>query len=260
MTERSIVIAALRQKNGNPDEAGGHIAAGREEERLVAKKRMMQRRVGKCSNGSDWVNLDLVSTLAGLLGFNLEHADHDDSSDSEIDTDGRDQESFSTSIVTGLLRLTNNDIEESLQLYNKIGAEKVFQRVEELDKLHGRRKRSRKDRMKNSTKQRVQDVNVAILESMGVEDSKAREALRATGHVEQLLFGDDDSDSPAAAAAAAAANDVGGTVDDPQSPMSNEDEALDVEELLKSVLENALGNSKNVENERLGIDLNDEWG
>ena len=49
MTERSIVIAALRQKNGNPDEAGDLIAASREEERLVAKKRMRLRRVGKCS-------------------------------------------------------------------------------------------------------------------------------------------------------------------------------------------------------------------
>jgi biotin-(acetyl-CoA carboxylase) ligase len=261
MTERSIVIAALRQKNGNPDEAGDLIAASREEERLVAKKRMRQRKVGKCSNGSDWVNLDLVLTLAGLLGFNVEHADHDDSSDSEGDADSRDQESISTSIVTGLLRLTNNNMEESLQLYNQIGAEKVFQRVEELDKLYGRRKHPREDRMMNSKKQRVQDVDVAILVSMGVEDSKAREALRATGNVDAALVwlstvSDDHSDSPAAAAAA---NDVDRTINDPQRSNSNEDEALDAEKLLKSVLENALGNSKNLENEWLGIDLNDEW-
>ncbi|KAL7481126.1 hypothetical protein ACHAW6_006807 [Cyclotella cf. meneghiniana] len=257
MTERSIVIAALRQKNGNPDEAGDLIAAGREEERLVAKKRMRQRKVGKCSNGSDWVNLDLVSTLAGLLGLNVEHVDQDDSSDSDGDADSRNQDSMSTSIVTGLLRLTNNNIEESLQLYNQIGAEKVFQRIDELDTLNGRRKRPREDRMKKSTKQRVQDVDVAILVSMGVEDSKAREALRATGNVDAALVwlstvSDEDSDSPAAA------DDVVGTVDDPRSPNSSEAEELDAEKLLKTVLEKAIGNSKNLENEGLGIDLNDE--
>ncbi|KAL7518369.1 hypothetical protein ACHAWX_003206 [Stephanocyclus meneghinianus] len=259
MTERSIVIAALRQKNGNPDEAGDLIAAGREEERLVAKKRMRQRKVGKCSNGSDWVNLDLVSTLAGLLGLNAEHVDQDDSSDSDGDADNRDQDSMSTSIVTGLLRLTNNNIEESLQLYNQIGAEKVFQRIDELDALYGRRKRPREDRMKNSTKQRVQDVDVAILVSMGVEDSKAREALRATGNVDAALVwlstvSDEDSDSPADVAAAA--DDVVGTVDDPQSPNSSEVEELDAEKLLKTVLEKAIGNSKNLENEWLGIEFN----
>ncbi|KAL3786865.1 hypothetical protein HJC23_013786 [Cyclotella cryptica] len=259
MTDRSVVVAALRQKDGNPDEAGDLIAAGREEERLAARKRRRQRKVGKCSNGSDWVNLDLVSTLAGILGLSVDNDDQDQSSDSEGDADGRDPESMSISIVTGLLRLTNNNIEESLQMYNQIGAEKVLQRIDELDKVCGRRKRSRDHRKNDSTKHRVHDVDVAILVSMGVEDSKAREALRATGNVDTALVwlstvNDEGDDIPAAA------NDEDGMGEDPRRRNSSgEGEALDAQQLLRNELGNALDNSKSLEKEWLGIDLNDEW-
>jgi len=179
--EPSTAISALRKFNGDPDAAGNFIASVRDEETRSAKKRKRQHRLGKCSNNIDFVNLDLVQTLSDLLGFR----------DVNSTDDGWDDKSTSKMIVIGLLRLTINDIEKSLALYNEIGAQGVLQQAAQLDKDDtGIRRHSIRNEFE------VSDIDVASLVSMGVEEGRGRAALRATGNVDSallwLLSKDDD--------------------------------------------------------------------
>jgi hypothetical protein len=260
MTDRSIVIAALRKSNGNPDEAGNLIAVGRDEDKAVAQKRRMQRRMGRCSNGSDWVNLDHVSSLATLLGMCVNNSDIDSSSDSE---DDEKKQSMSSSIATGLLRLTNNNIDDSLQMYNTLGADTILQRVDELDKAGGSRKRHRKSSKGTTPVHKVQEVDLVTLVSMGVEESQARRALRATGNIDSALVWlstlDDSEVSPGSIDTFAPNGRRSFDSEHPNSDNDTSDGATEAEELLKNELGNALGNSNNLEKEWLGIDLDDEW-
>jgi hypothetical protein len=284
LTDPSVVISALRQKNGNPDEAGDLIAANREEDMLIAKKRHRQREIGKCSNLRDWVNVDHVVTLAGMLGLDVNDNCRCASSISEDDGDGP-EDSMSMSIVTGLLRLTNNDIEESLQLYTKVGADKILEQVDALDKLCGKKKRQKESHGARSKKHKVHDVDLVTLISMGVDDSHAREALKATGSVDAALVwlstvdtkndssaaaahdGDvkrssdeSEKDSSAAASGRGPCNEPETHSDDDAEEAAREEEELEAEELLKAELGRALHNSKNLlEKEWFGLPLNDEW-
>jgi hypothetical protein len=239
-TDRSAVIAALRRSNGRPDEASELISNEREERETAAKKRRRQRKLGRCSNGSDWVNTDHISSLAGMLGMNASESDLD--SDSE---DGR-KVSMGACIVTSLLRLTNNSIEESLQMYNNLGPDGIFQRVKELDK--GGRKRPRG----GSPKHKVEETDLVTMISMGVEESLARKALKETGNVDAAivwLSTVDDKAPNEASFPPAGDNDS-----------SDGNPMADAEELLKNELGNVLvGDSKNLEKEWLGLDLNNEW-
>merc|ERR1711933_518220 len=83
----------------------------------------------------------------------------------------------------GLLRLSNNDIDRSLELYNSIGVEKVLERAERLDA-----KREKKHRASDKKKHGVRDIDLVSLVSMGVNAARAREALEATGNSESALL------------------------------------------------------------------------
>jgi len=69
IVEPSAAIAALRRANGDPDTAGNFITTERDEEGRAARKRRRQRRAGRCANGVDFVDLDLVVALSGMLGY-----------------------------------------------------------------------------------------------------------------------------------------------------------------------------------------------
>ncbi|KAL7512093.1 hypothetical protein ACHAXN_009064 [Cyclotella atomus] len=241
-TDRSCVIAALRRSNGRPDEAGELISLDREERKAAAKKRRRQRKFGRCSNGSDWVNTDHVSPLACMLGMNV--------NESDLDSDSEDERKISMSvcIVTGLLRLTNNNIEESLRMHNTLGPDAILQRVEELNRASGRTRRA------TTPKHTAKELDLVTMMSMGVEESLARQALEATGNVDAAVvwLSTVHDKEPA---------DKYNNGEEPNSGNETSDNPMaDAEKLLKNELGNALlGNSKNLEKEWLGVDLDDEW-
>ncbi|KAL7533644.1 hypothetical protein ACHAXR_005366 [Thalassiosira sp. AJA248-18] len=266
-------IAALRRSNGDPDAAGNLITLDRNEEKKAANKRRRQHKIGKCANGTDFVNLDAVSTLSSLLGYDVVH---------EIGTDNEEDDdvafganlSTSTLIVIGLLRLSNNVIDKSLELYNSIGVELVLERVARLDEASGRRKRrSTSSEHQKPTEHEVQDVDLTVLISMGVNETTSRDALKATGNVESALLWlckDDDDNVDGGGDAkkgaktseeAASANDNDTSKDPAPLNQAEETEINDAHELLERELGNALSaDSKQLlEKEWLGVDMKNEW-
>mmetsp|Transcript_30083 Transcript_30083/g.44895 ORF Transcript_30083/g.44895 Transcript_30083/m.44895 type:complete len:700 (+) Transcript_30083:74-2173(+) len=249
--EPSTAISALRKLNGDPDAAGNFIASLHENESRSAKRRKRQHKLGKCANNSDFVNLDLVQTLSDLLGFGGVNNDTDD---------GRDDQTTSNLICSGVLRLTNNDIETSLALYNEIGAQGVLQRAAQLDKDTGIRRASIRDKFE------VSDIDVVSLVSMGVEEERGRNALRATGNVDSALLWllkDDDNKNNAC-------DNVNGEVERSSSGESKQDSegsppddccAEDAYDFLERELGHALSNDskETLEKEWLGVDLKEEW-
>lgn len=260
--EPSTAISALRKFNGDPNAAGNFIANLRDEESRSAKKRKRQHKLGKCANNSDFVNLDLVSTLSEFLGFRCVGNDTDDGQD--------DDQSTSNLICSGLLRLSNNDMEQSLALYNEIGAQGVLQRVVQLDKDLGITRTT-------STKKtfEVSDVDVASLVSMGVEEERGRNALRTTGSVDSalLLLMKNDNDASGALDQTKADDNLltgdsinsGQEVERKSSDESKEDNtddsAEDAYDFLQRELGHALSNDSKemLEKEWLGVDLKEEW-
>ncbi|KAL9189370.1 hypothetical protein ACHAXT_009045 [Thalassiosira profunda] len=188
LVDPSTAIAALRRSNGDPDAAGNCITQSREEEKAAAKKRRRQHRMGQCANGTDFVNLDLAPTLSNLLGYGdvlANISSHDDGRGPAI-------EDLSTSamIVIGLLRLSDNDIDRALEMYNELGAEQVFDRVARLDEASGRnrKQKSKKRERERQTEHEVRDMDLTMLVSMGVDEERGRDALRATGNVESAIL------------------------------------------------------------------------
>mmetsp|Transcript_3571 Transcript_3571/g.6522 ORF Transcript_3571/g.6522 Transcript_3571/m.6522 type:complete len:788 (+) Transcript_3571:149-2512(+) len=286
VVEPSTAIAALRRSNGDPDAAGNFIAMGRDEERQAAKKRRRQHKMGRCSNGVDFVNLDLVPTLSSLLGYgdamgNLGNTDEDD--------DGKafgDDLSTSTMIVIGLLRLSNNIIDQSLELYNSIGAQKVLEQIARLDEASSRRKRrsTKNTERKKPTEYEVRDVDLIMLVSMGLEEARGRDALQAAGNVESALLwlsreddGHDDTKTDSKTSEEVTSDKDGhlegkandSTVRDHSESDDGDDSTSDsgdngtddAHELLERELGNALGADSRqlLEKEWLGVDMQDEW-
>jgi hypothetical protein len=173
-----------------------------------------------------------------MLGMNV--------NESDLDSDSEDERKISMSvcIVTGLLRLTNNNIEESLRMYNTLGPDAILQRVEELNRASGRKRRATTPK----------HTDLVTMMSMGVEESLARQALEATGNVDAAVvwLSTVHDKEPA---------DKYNNGEEPNSGNETSDNPMaDAEKLLKNELGNALlGNSKNLEKEWLGVDLDDEW-
>lgn len=280
--EPSTAIAALRRSNGDPDAAGNFISQDRDEEKIASKKRRRQHRIGKCANGTDFVDLDLIAPLSEML-FGTENV-------------GDEHSSTSASIVIGLLRLSNNVLDGALERFNSTPADSILQEVDRLDEASGRRKRKPKS-AEAQTKPSgcaAQDVDLAVLVSMGVEEERGREALRATGNVESALLwlsrndaggcnlsGTEKVSGEAVSAKESAdgerkpgtsgsgngdkrgtseSEEENGTTESDESE-SEESDVADAFELLERELGNALGTESKqlLEKEWFGADLSEEW-
>jgi len=267
---RPTAISALRRANGDADAAGGLIAQDQVEEKQASKKRRRQRRLGKCKNNTDYVNIDLIPTLASMMGLVV-----------NVDDISRDEEEQSTGlqIVVGLLRLSNNSGDESLELYNRLGADQVLQQVEALDASSGRKKKQRSSKThQTKSEHKVQDMDLSVLLSMGIDEARGKAALKATGNVDSALLWlsrDDTNGQDGSKEGSTLVNDNSGN--GKEGGMSDESmdnaESFDSEEerrdtttseevdnafaLLEEEIGNALGSgSKEVlESEWLGADL-----
>mmetsp|Transcript_19226 Transcript_19226/g.41661 ORF Transcript_19226/g.41661 Transcript_19226/m.41661 type:complete len:571 (+) Transcript_19226:332-2044(+) len=273
-------IAALRRSNGDLNAAGNFITLDRNEEKQTSKKRRRQHKIGKCANGMDFVNLDLVPTLSNLLGYSNVMSTTGDTYGEEDDKVFGNDQSTSTLIVIGLLRLSNNGIDQSLELYNNIGIEQVLERVANLNKASGQRKhRSTSNEQKQSSNHEVRDIDLTMLISMGVEEARGRNALKATGNLESALLWlskDDNDNTDTKETASSNDGQSGGRTagndssnnsesrDHFESPDGDEsvgNEIDDAHELLERELGNALstGSKQLLEKEWLGIDMMEEW-
>ena len=272
---KPTAISALRRANGDADAAGGLIAQDQVEEKQASKKRRRQRRLGKCKNNTDYVNIDLIPTIASMLELVV-----------NVDDISKDEEEQSTGmqIVVGLLRLSNNSGDESLELYNRLGADQVLQQVEALDASSGRKKKQRSSKTQKKSEHEVQDMDLSVLLSMG--ETRGRAALKATGNVDSALLwlsrddanGQDDSKEASTANKGDDENDNSGNGE--EGGMSDERmdnaESFDSEEerrdtksseevdnafaLLEEEIGNALGSGSKelLESEWLGADLTKE--
>ena len=306
LVDRFTAVSALRRSNGDPEVAGNLICVGRNEENQAERKRRRQQRIGRCANGVDYVNMDAAPILCGMLGFpisqsfdekGIDHYDEDMEEEEE-----RNEPCMGTSIVIGLLRLCDNDIDKALSLYQQCGAEEVLNRVQEMNEQTGKRKRSRDGESQKQAIHDVHDVDLTMLMSMGVEESRARVALRTTGNVDVALLwlsqseGSDSSDGPSlgdadrlndehqrtrsSSATVAAPTDPtanntdnlvrsdgssahaggGRTSSSSSSPSRGERESRAAQELLTRELGMAIrDDSKELEKEWLGMDMNEEW-
>ena len=111
----------------------------------------------------------------------------------------------------------------------------------------------------------MQDIDLTMLVSMGVDQSRARDALKFTGNVESALLWlskEDGStiadDTKAGDNTSAPDHEMTSDCDEDAGNTTSIDDAFD---LLERELGNALGaDSKQLlEKEWLGVDMQDEW-
>lgn len=173
LIDRHTAISALRKSNGDLGAAGDIVACDQNDQRSVARKCHRQRSIGKCANGIDYVDLDQVPILCDYLDFPAPTFDDNDNNIYNAEDLGRsnEQPGTSTSIVFGLLRLSTNSIEKSLEIYRTLGAEEIVRRVEQLDERTGKRKRrpanDNDDKKNSATEHPIRDIDIAMLLSMG---------------------------------------------------------------------------------------------
>uniref|UniRef100_A0A6U9ZZU9 UBA domain-containing protein n=1 Tax=Pseudo-nitzschia australis TaxID=44445 RepID=A0A6U9ZZU9_9STRA len=303
LVDRHTAISALRRSNGDLEAAGDIVARDQNDQRSVARKYRRQQSIGRCANGIDYVDLDQVPILCGYLNFPAPSFDDNDNDNNSIAEDlerGKHNEQppgTSTSIVFGLLRLSNNNIEKSPELYRILGAEAIFRRVEQLDGRNGKRRR-RWPANDNDTKQNpttehpVRHIDIAILLSMGVDESRGRDALKRVGSVEEAFLWlskhdvsscdtNGNGEDIASSCPAIQAQDDGKIIEQEQEhdaakctgPDSNSKmepvdstshgkqiKAKEAHDLLIAELGNAIrACSKDLEIEWLGADLEKEW-
>jgi len=176
-------VVALRSAGGNRDRADNWIREDILKKEQAAVERNKQRQYGFCANGKDYVDLNVVRELETVL--DLPTATEDDAETSE-------------DIASGLARLSNNNLERAIDMYQECfrNPATVLQRVTELDsnqgviaRRHRNRKRRHHDRSENDDKPGVDDIALATLMSMGVAERDAKRSLSSNDNqVEQALL------------------------------------------------------------------------
>mmetsp|Transcript_7171 Transcript_7171/g.8931 ORF Transcript_7171/g.8931 Transcript_7171/m.8931 type:complete len:717 (+) Transcript_7171:120-2270(+) len=169
-------IAALRKVNGDISLAGDLISSKKEDTAREERTRRCQQRLGLCRNEKDYVDLDLIPKLQSLLNLpqtlNMEK-------DDEICT-----EDWNTRVVVGILRLSDNSLENAIDLYQEVNQidDLILRRISDLDK-----KLNADNIMIGIHKQKeslndvaVDDIALTILTSMGVSEERVRKALAKT--------------------------------------------------------------------------------
>ena len=181
---RADAIAALRKSKGDLDAAATALSDSVSDRQQRQRDRDIQRRHGLCDNEADPVNLAMIKVLQPMLF-------RDGATSSNLANE---------SLTVGLLRLANNDLARALEVYKEQNYEiaKVDALVDALDqRLYGRglldraaltrKKRRRLHRQDDEVT--VDEIALATLVSMGVENRRARRALQKNGNdVEKSLL------------------------------------------------------------------------
>jgi NACalpha-BTF3-like transcription factor len=273
---RCQAISVLRRTYGDADKAIGLLQESRANEVRQAQRREIQREIGLCSNAKDHVNLDLVNSLESMLGFSPVSSDTAQGSEG----DSKPSLSMAYRVAAGLLRLADNDIQRAIDMYSQElnrSPDAVLERIAALDKrfeeqnIMSRSQRKRRRRGGENDAVAVDEVALASLISMGVDESVAREALRCNeNNFEQALLwmtGQDDTmndegDNEDEAAANTSTSDPEGVESEANQASAalqdNGQEIAEAEEFLREELGDALSDN-DIEKEYLGSTLDEEW-
>lgn len=162
-------ISALRRTNGILDQAASLVETEKADGELQRLRREQQTTLGLCENTVDHVDLDLVVSLGGVLGFDGLQAP----------TGSQDMDSDFL-LVAGLLRLSNNNIEEAIDIFQRAGRSPhvVHRYVSDLDTKQVGQGFAKAKRGHRKTQGEVDEFALATLLSMGVEESFAKQALQ----------------------------------------------------------------------------------
>jgi hypothetical protein len=259
----SQAISALRRSEGNLNQAAELIIKDKADALEQEERRNMQRKLGLCQNNMDYVDLDILPKLRSVLGLR------------------------ETKVAAGLLRLADNDLGKAIDIYQneRQNNMKVLQRMSDLDCRQGRTKHSREN---HGDAIMVDQVALATLESMGVDESNAKKALAASqnnvdiallwltrkdddeSHVanddETLDVAEEDDEimdgeqaKEEAASNPSSRDESRMDQQDNHTQSIQEQESEKAEELLRREL-GAVLQERDLEKEYLGSTLDEEWG
>lgn len=163
------VISALRRANGNVDRAAEMIEQDKVDAEKATQDRFKQRKFGLCQDGKEYVDMKSLAQLLSLLNL----------------SDVTSANSESEMIASGLLRLSNNDINRAIDIYGECMRDPatISQRVVKLDQSQGVRRPHKRIR------QNVDETALATLVSMGVDNETAKRALITnSNNIERALL------------------------------------------------------------------------
>lgn len=248
-------ISALRRTNGNPDQAIGILEQDEQNAFREEETRREQRKLGLCQDTMQYVNPDLISKLQNVL---------DIPSPQNVASLNPQEEDMT---VVGLLRLCNNNLEEAIDLYQDVerNSQAVLEKVSQLDDALAKQglETPRKGTKRTHDSIAVDDVALATLVSMHVNEEDAKRALQASNNnvdasLVWLTRKDDES----------TAQDARGTSNDNPDEDAHESNAailkqkqLELDEAM-NLLTRELGAALSycdIEQQYLGSSLDEEW-
>lgn len=256
---RFQAISALRRTNGDLNLAATLMETEKVDEELQNLRRAQQTMLGLCQNTVDYVDLDLVLTLGEILGFIDLQPQHG--------TQGMDPDFV---VVAGLLRLSNNNLEKAIDIFQTAqrSPQVVLGLVFDLDKTLVTQGFAKANSPRNESRRKVDEVELATLLSMGIDESLAKQALQNSennaeqalvwvtgpGQLEENL---DDSASYSAMNSNSVVSHEGEGSLAKRAKLEIE-EIEEAEQLLKVELGDAL-QERDMEEEYIGSTLDEEW-
>jgi hypothetical protein len=136
---KSDVIAALRKSQGDLDAAANAMAVDKMDRRERRRHRELQHQHGLCQNEMDPVDLAQLDILKPLLsrdgGDCFSSSTPNSNSASNARSNSRMVAAANLELAVGLLRLSNNDLTQALEIYQlqNFDNDQVFSSVEALD-------------------------------------------------------------------------------------------------------------------------------
>jgi hypothetical protein len=271
-------ISALRRTNGNRDQAVGLLEHDEQNAARQEETRRKQRELGLCQDTMQYVDPDLISKLQSVLSI------PSSCNVASLAT----HEGESRQVAVGLLRLANNSLDQAIDIYQDVerSSQVIHQRVSQLDANLANQGLETPTKSKKRPRESivVDEVALATLVSMGVDEQDAKQALRASNNntdasLVWLTSEDDKTTAQEANFATAGAKDEDMEEDDSNAdePMSeassrNEHESkqdkvtleqkrLETDEAME-LLQQELGaalSARDMEKEYLGSSLDEEW-
>ena len=271
---KSQAISALRRCSGDPNHAVELLEQDKANAIEQHKKLQEQRELGFCQNTTNYVDIDAVAKLQSVLGISSPHS---------VAAISQEMEHLNRQVAVGLMRLANNDLDKAIDIYQDVerNSDAVFQRVSELDRNLANHGLKTPKRSKKRARFVVDKMALAQLVSMGVEEPRAKQALRSSQndvdasllwlatrddkkqHIrnDTLRASNEDEPMESASLSEGSLSDAA-SFDDGKSRDALNQEQLEFEEAI-NLLQRELGEAiqdRDMEKEYLGNTLDEEWG
>jgi hypothetical protein len=260
---RFQAISALRRTNGDTNLAASLMETEKADVELQNLRRAQQTMLGLCENTVDHVDLDLVVNLGEMLGFTSWQPHH---GTQDMDPD--------FVVVAGLLRLSNNNLEKAIDIFQTAerSPQVVLGLVSDLDETLAGQGFAKARRRRNKSEENVDEVALATLLSMGIDESLAKKALQNSqnnaesalmwvtgpGQLEECL--EENLDAAGSDSAIDSNSEASGESEGSRSKRAKVEkkEIEEAEQMLKVELGDAL-QERDLEQEYIGSTLDEEW-